>query len=286
MKYTEQNIDNAINERFIKLLKENCKQGIKKLDKSELKHIETIGLLTQAFNTINNSENNLKKYNCIDSCTLLRASLEYMIMAYMIEDDEEIYNEFLTLSNNDMKFNRKYTILNTLLNKFGKKLNKIDKELFYDTTNREREKIITDLYDVLCKYTHASIVVSVYNTIKNKAEKETLRMLLSYNLYFIKIILLKCLNYFNKIDEDVIDEEVIGISILLSSIKIYDYIQKNNINFDKFKDYFYYETLNNKFYTYNLDGIDKMNKEVSDSMKVFIENESEIDKILKEFIYF
>lgn len=286
MEYTQQDIDQAINKRFIKPLNENCKEGIKKLHKSKLKHMETIGLLTQAFNTINNSENNLKKYNFVDACTLLRASLEYMIMAYMIEDDEEIYNEFLILSNNDMKFNRKYTILNTLLNKFGKKLNKIDKELFYDTTNREREKIITDLYDVLCKYSHASIVVSVFSTIKNKKEKEALRMLLSYNLYFVKVVLLKCLNHFNIVDKDIIDEEIIGISILVSGIKIYDYIKKNNINFDKFKELFYYETLNNRFYTYNLAGIDKMNKEVSDGMKVFLENESEIDQILKEFIYF
>ena len=94
------------------------------------------------------------------------------------------------------------------------------------------------------------------------------------------------MNYFNIVDRDIIDEEIIGISILLSGIKIYDYIKKNNINFDKFKELFYYETLNNRFYTYNLAGIDKMNKEVSDGMKVFLENESEIDQILKEFIYF
>ena len=129
-------------------------------------------------------------------------------------------------------------------------------------------------------------MVSVFSTIKNKKEKEALRMLLSYNLYFVKVVLLKCLNYFNIVDRDIIDEEIIGISILLSGIKIYDYIKKNNINFDKFKELFYYETLNNRFYTYNLAGIDKMNKEVSDGMKVFLENESEIDQILKEFIYF
>ena len=99
MEYTQQDIDQAINKRFIKPLNENCKEGIKKLHKSKLKHMETIGLLTQAFNTINNSENNLKKYNFVDACTLLRASLEYMIMAYMIEDDEEIYFRFYLIKN-------------------------------------------------------------------------------------------------------------------------------------------------------------------------------------------
>ena len=98
MEYTQQDIDQAINKRFIKPLNENCKEGIKKLHKSKLKHMETIGLLTQAFNTINNSENNLKKYNFVDACTLLRASLEYMIMAYMIEDDEEIIGISILLS--------------------------------------------------------------------------------------------------------------------------------------------------------------------------------------------
>ena len=188
MEFIEQDIDKAINQKFLKPLDKNCKKSIKKLNISEVQHIETIGLLSQAFDTINNSEKNFKKYNFADACTLLRASLEYIVMAYMIEDDEKTYNEFLILSNNDVKFDRKYTIPNTLLKKFGKSLNKISNELFYDTTNKEREKIITDLYDLLCKYTHASIIVSVFNGIEDENEKEVLRLILNYNLYFIKIV--------------------------------------------------------------------------------------------------
>lgn len=280
MEYTEQDIDKAINERLIKPLNKNCQESIKKLKKSEVKHSETIGLLSQAFNTISNSEKNFKKYNFADACTLLRATLEYIVMAYMIEEDEKIYNEFLILSNNDIKIDRKYTIPNTLLNKFGKNLNKIDKSLFCDMTKKERERLMTDLYDLLCKFTHASIVVSVFNSIKSKEEKTVLRILLSYNLYFVKIILMKCLNYFTKIDDSEINEETIGISVLLGYIKIYYKIKKNNISFEEIKESFYYDTLNKQFYDYYSDLI---NKELYNDIMIFEKNENNIEVALRAF---
>ena len=280
MEYTEQDIDKAINERLIKPLNKNCQESIKKLKKSEVKHSETIGLLSQAFNTISNSEKNFKKYNFADACTLLRATLEYIVMAYMIEEDEKTYNEFLILSNNDIKIDRKYTIPNTLLNKFGKNLNKIDKSLFCDMTKKERERLMTDLYDLLCKFTHASIVVSVFNSIKSKEEKTVLRILLSYNLYFVKIILMKCLNYFTKIDDSEINEETIGIFVLLGYIKIYYKIKKNNISFEEIKESFYYDTLNKQFYDYYSDLI---NKELYNDIMLFEKNENNIEVALRAF---
>ena len=280
MEYTEQDIDKVINERLIKPLNKNCQESIKKLKKSEVKHSETIGLLSQAFNTISNSEKNFKKYNFADACTLLRATLEYIVMAYMIEEDEKTYNEFLILSNNDIKIDRKYTIPNTLLNKFGKNLNKIDKSLFCDMSKKERERLMTDLYDLLCKFTHASIVVSVFNSIKSKEEKTVLRILLSYNLYFVKIILMKCLNYFTKIDDSEINEETIGISVLLGYIKIYYKIKKNNISFEEIKESFYYDTLNKQFYDYYSDLI---NKELYNDIMLFEKNENNIEVALRAF---
>ena len=158
-----QDIDNTVYERLLKPLDTNCKKNIKKLDKLNIKHTESIGLLIQAFNTIKNSEKNLKQFNFVDVNSLLRSSLEYIGLAYMIDTDENVYNEFLILSNNDIKIQRKYTLINTLLQEFGKKLNKIFPIMFNETTNKERRKLLIDLYDILCKYTHASIVVSIFN---------------------------------------------------------------------------------------------------------------------------
>lgn len=135
---------------------------------------------------------NFKKYNFVDANSLLRAALEYMVMAIMIEFDDEVFNEFIVLSNNDIQLTRKYTIINILLNKFAKHLKEISPTLFLNTTNKERERMITDLYDLLCKYTHASLVVSMFKEIKSDKEKDYSKKqsrLLCFNFTFLCIII-------------------------------------------------------------------------------------------------
>ncbi len=281
-----QDIDRTITIKFIEPLEKSCKNSVKRIKTAKVKHIESIRLINQAYKTIKNSEKNLNKYNFVDSYTLLRASLEYIVMSYMIEVEEKTYNEFLILSNNDIQLKRKFTVPNTLLKKFGKRLNKISNNLFTDTTVKQREKIMVDLYDILCKYTHASIVVSTFNEIEDKNEQKVVKLILSYNLYLIKLILLDCLRFFNNDDKEYIDEKTIGLSLFLSIIKLVNLIQANNIKFDKIKQFFYYDTINSEFYTYYKEGLEKIKKEISESIVEFKENEKEINHILDEFMKF
>ena len=281
-----QDIDRTITTKFIETLEKSCKNSVKKLKTAKVKHIESIRLITQAYRTIENSEKNLNKYNFVDSYTLLRASLEYIVMSYMIEVEEKTYNEFLILSNNDIKLERKYTVINTLLQKFGKRLNQISNDLFADTTVKQREKIMVDLYDILCKYTHASIVVSTFNEIKGRNEKEIVRLILSYNFYFIKLILLECLKFLNNDNKEYIDEKIIGFSIFLSITKLVNLIQTNNIKFDKIEQFFYYDTINSEFYMYYKVELEKIRKEISRSIVEFKTKENEINQILNEFMKF
>lgn len=97
-----QDIDRTITTKFIEPLEKSCKNSVKRLKTAKVKHIESIRLINQAYKTIKNSEKNLNNYNFVDSYTLLRASLEYIVMSYMIEVEENTYNEFLILSNNDI----------------------------------------------------------------------------------------------------------------------------------------------------------------------------------------
>ena len=281
-----QDIDRTITIKFIEPLEKSCKNSVKRIKTAKVKHIESIRLINQAYKTIKNSEKNLNKYNFVDSYTLLRASLEYIVMSYMIEVEEKTYNEFLILSNNDIQLKIKFTVPNTLLKKFGKRLNKISNNLFTDTTVKQREKIMVDLYDILCKYTHASIVVSTFNEIEDKNEQKVVKLILSYNLYLIKLILLDCLRFFNNDDKEYIDEKTIGLSLFLSIIKLVNLIQANNIKFDKIKQFFYYDTINSEFYTYYKEGLEKIKKEISESIVEFKENEKEINHILDEFMKF
>lgn len=281
-----QDIDRTITTKFIEPLEKSCKNSVKRLKTAKVKHIESIRLINQAYKTIKNSEKNLNKYNFVDSYTLLRASLEYIVMSYMIEVEEKTYNEFLILSNNDIQLKRKFTVPNTLLKKFGKRLNKISNNLFTDTTVKQREKIMVDLYDILCKYTHASIVVSTFNEIEDKNERKVVKLILNYNLYLIKLILLDCLKFFNNDDKEYIDEKTIGLSLFLSIIKLVNLIQANNIKFDKIKQFFYYDTINSEFYTYYKEGLEKIKKEISENIVEFKADEKEINQILDEFMKF
>lgn len=281
-----QDIDRTITTKFIEPLEKSCKNSVKRLKTAKVKHIESIRLINQAYKTIKNSEKNLNKYNFVDSYTLLRASLEYIVMSYMIEVEEKTYNEFLILSNNDIQLKRKFTVPNTLLKKFGKRLNKISNNLFTDTTVKQREKIMVDLYDILCKYTHASIVVSTFNEIEDKNERKVVKLILSYNLYLIKLILLDCLKFFNNDDKEYIDEKTIGLSLFLSIIKLVNLIQANNIKFDKIKKFFYYDTINSEFYTYYKEGLEKIKKEISESIVEFKGKENKINQIFEEFMKF
>ena len=284
MELTQENIDKTIKEKFINKLNRNCKKSLKNLEKSNIKHRETLGLLLQSSNTIKNADMNLKKYNFVDANSLLRAALEYMIMAIMIEFDDEVFNEFVVLSNNDIQLTRKYTIINTLLHKFAKHLKKISPTLFYDTTNKEREKLITDLYDLLCKYTHASIVVSIFKEIKNDKEKEVLRLFMDYNLYFIKLMLLDCMRYLNEDKRNYIDEETIGFCIFLNIIKILNIIQNDKINFEKFINLLYYDSVNNEFYKYIIEGIEKIKEENNENIIKITKNIDIVCQILNDFL--
>lgn len=284
MELTQENIDKTIKEKFINKLNRNCKKSLKNLERSNIKHRETLGLLLQSSNTIKNADMNLKKYNFVDANSLLRAALEYMIMAIMIEFDDEVFNEFVVLSNNDIQLTRKYTIINTLLHKFAKHLKKISPTLFYDTTNKEREKLITDLYDLLCKYTHASIVVSIFKEIKNDKEKEVLRLFMDYNLYFIKLMLLDCMRYLNEDKRNYIDEETIGFCIFLNIIKILNIIQNDKMNFEKFINLLYYDSVNNEFYKYIIEGIEKIKEENNENIIKITKNIDIVCQILNDFL--
>lgn len=284
MELTQENIDKTIKEKFINKLNRNCKKSLKNLEKTNIKHRETLGLLLQSSNTIKNVDMNLKKYNFVDANSLLRAALGYMIMAIMIEFDDEVFNEFVVLSNNDIQLTRKYTIINTLLHKFAKHLKKISPTLFYDTTNKEREKLITDLYDLLCKYTHASIVVSIFKEIKNDKEKEVLRLFMDYNLYFIKLMLLDCMRYLNKDKRNYIDEETIGFCIFLNIIKILNIIQNDKMNFEKFINLLYYDSVNNEFYKYIIEGIEKIKEENNEDIIKITNNIDIVCKVLNDFL--
>ena len=95
MQISNKTINNAINRKFIRPLKDGCVYNVSKLENERrTKHNETISLLKQAHKTLINVDYNLKCYNLVDANTLLRSSFEYIMMAMMIQFDENVYNVY------------------------------------------------------------------------------------------------------------------------------------------------------------------------------------------------
>lgn len=279
MELTCEGIDKEIKRKFINKLNRNCKNGLVKLEESNVKHRETLGLLNQSYNTIRNAEMNLKKYNFVDANSLLRAALEYMIMAVMIEEDERIFNEFVILPSIDNPLKRKYTIVNTLICKFAEKIKDISTEIFEESTSKDVQNLFIEVYDLLCKYTHASLVVSIFKEITMDEEKEILKLLMSYVLYFVKIILLDTIIYLNNGSGVHITVYTLVGCMILNWQKISLIINKNNVDMKKITKLLYWDTVNNElFKSFNK----KLKDLVSDEMNSIDRND--IVKFMDNFI--
>lgn len=279
MELTFESIDKEIRRKFINKLNRNCKNGLVKLEENNVKHRETLGLLNQAYNTIRNAETNLKKYNFVDANSLLRAALEYMIMAVMIEDDERIFNEFVILSSIDNQLKRKYTIVNTLICKFAEKIKVISTEIFEESTSKDVQNLFIEVYDLLCKYTHASLVVSIFKEITMDEEKEILKLLMSYVLYFVKIVLLDSIIYLNNGNGTHITLYTLAGCMILNWQKISLIVNKNNVDMKKFTKLLYWDTVNNELFKF-------FNKKIKDlvSDEINMIDKNDIVKFIDNFI--
>lgn len=90
-------VRDAIYRNFINPLNVGIKDNLKSLNKINVNHEETKSLLRQVNKTLNNSNSLLKRNNFIDSNSLLRCAIEYLAMAMLIEENEDIYNEYIDL---------------------------------------------------------------------------------------------------------------------------------------------------------------------------------------------
>ena len=144
-------------------MKDGCIYNISKLDNEKrVKHNETISLLKQTHETLINVEYNLNIYNLVDANTLLRSSFEYIMMAMMIQFDENVYNEFTTLG-----IERDKTRVCEIIDKFRTHMNEISETAFKDINRKEKLSMLTELYDKLCNFTHSTLIVS---NLKNKTK--------------------------------------------------------------------------------------------------------------------
>ena len=261
-------VEQLVKTNFVKPMRRYIKKYLKNLSVTEDVSIETINLLQQANNTINNVYKLLRKKDLVDSATLMRSCMEKIMMAMMIFfDPTETFEEFKNLEKCGKSKNTRPT---AILNNFKSKLKEINPVLFEEFEDDELQSLLEETYEKLCLYTHSSIVVSMMIEV-NKNNDEDLFALHFYLIaYFLEILIYSSLIYLTNDNKDHIDAFCIfmGFTLLCSRV------DKNKLTEDytnKYKDYLHWE-INEHFTDKYKDEVEKLKNDWSNLQQEINEN--------------
>jgi len=256
-------VEQLVKTNFVKPMRRYIKKYLKNLSVTEDVSIETINLLQQANNTINNVYKLLRKKDLVDSAILMRSCMEKIMMAMMIFfDPTETFEEFKNLEKCGKSKNTRPT---AILNNFKSKLKEINPVLFEEFEDDELQSLLEETYEKLCLYTHSSIVVSMMIEV-NKNNDEDLFALYFYLIaYFLEILI-----YLTNDNKDHIDAFCIfmGFTLLCSRV------DKNKLTEDytnKYKDYLHWE-INEHFTDKYKDEVEKLKNDWSNLQQEINEN--------------
>lgn len=261
-------VEQLVKTNFVKPMRRYIKKYLKNLSVTEDVSIETINLLQQANNTINNVYKLLRKKDLVDSATLMRSCMEKIMMAMMIFfDPTETFEEFKNLEKCGKSKNTRPT---AILNNFKYKLKEINPVLFEEFEDDELQSLLEETYEKLCLYTHSSIVVSMMIEV-NKNNDEDLFALYFYLIaYFLEILIYSSLIYLTNDNKDHIDVFCIfmGFTLLCSRV------DKNKLTEDytnKYKDYLHWK-INEHFTDKYKDEVEKLKNDWSNLQQEINEN--------------
>ncbi len=261
-------VEQLVKTNFVKPMRRYIKKYLKNLSVTEDVSIETINLLHQANNTINNVYKLLRKNDIVDSATLMRSCMEKIMMAMMIYfDPKDTFEEFKDLEKCGRSKNTRPT---AILDNFKFKLKEINSVLFEEFEDDELQLLLEETYEKLCLYTHSSIVVSMMIEV-NKNNDEDLFALYFYQIaYFLEILIYSSLKYLTNDNKDHIDAFCIfmGFTLLCSRV------DKNKLTEDytnKYKDYLHWE-INEHFTDKYKDEVEKLKNDWSNLQQEINEN--------------
>lgn len=265
-------VEQLVKNNFVKPMRRYIKKYLEQLSVTDNISIETINLLHQANNTINNVYKLLKKNDIVDSATLMRSCMEKIMMAMMIYfDPKDTFEEFKDLEKCGRSKNTRPT---AILDNFKFKLKGINPVLFEEFEDDELQLLLEETYEKLCLYTHSSIVVSMMIEV-NKNNDEDLFALYFYQIaYFLEILIYSSLKYLTNDNKDHIDAFCIfmGFTLLCSRV------DKNKLTEDytnKYKDYLHWE-INEHFTDKYKDEVEKLKNDWSNLQQEINENKEEV----------
>lgn len=267
-------------DKFVKVMRLNITKFINQLDNNVDVKKETINLLIQSKNTLNNVHKLIKNKSIVDANSLLRSSLENLIMAMMINYDNNIYNEFLNLSVNDET--RKYTKPQYLRNHFRKILRQFDDGFFSDISNRNLKEMLDEFYNKLCLFTHSTLIVNAMVKLQKNENIDIYIFALKQNSYFLEIILYLCLKHLNSSQNQQINilYIVIGWFVLLTDINKQALTAEN---IEKLKQLLYMD-INKEYFEKSYDIVEALKNEIKGFKSELESNPMIIIEVINEII--
>lgn len=273
-------VEQLVKNNFVKPMRRYIKKYLEQLSVTDNISIETINLLHQANNTINNVYKLLKKNDIVDSATLMRSCMEKIMMAMMIYfDPKDTFEEFKDLEKCGRSKNTRPT---AILDNFKFKLKGINPVLFEEFEDDELQLLLEETYEKLCLYTHSSIVVSMMIEV-NKNKDEDLFALYFYQIsYFLEILIYSSLKYLTNDNKDHIDAFCIfmGFTLLCSRV------DKNKLTEDytnKYKNYIHWE-INEHFADKYKDEVEKMKNDWSNLQQEINENKEVVGNYIMNLL--
>ena len=267
-------LESIVKKKSIKPLKRYIKKYLKTLESNNKNvSIETINLLKQANYTIQNISRLLKCNELVDSATLMRSSIEKIMMAMMIYfDPDNTYNEFKSLKKCGKGV---YTKPNTILKNFETKLKEINPFLFGELTDEEVKMLLEEIYEKMCLYTHSSIAVSLMIEIKKNKDEDLFIAFFYQIIYFLELLLYCCLKFLIKDKKEHIDL----FCFFMVWALLFNKIDKSKLNkeyISKYKKFIYLDI--NKHFNDKYSGVIKqINLNLVDLKNEMIENKDLIN---------
>jgi len=228
---------------------------------------ETCNLLNQSYMSLINVRKLIKNKSLVDTNSLLRSAFENLVMGMMIYLDSNVYEEFKQLGLKDEE--RVFTKQQKLRNLFRKKLKKIDKDTFGDTSNTQNQKLLDEYYNKLCLFTHSTLIVNQMVEATLNQDEDVFILIAKQNMYFLEILLNCCLKFITK------DK---GVQIKYEYLLIGWYILVSDIDRNKYSDEYLSKYNDLLYLDINKKYIDKEGSDLKS-----LENEmKKLDKVIKE----
>ncbi len=274
-------ITNKQREKFSRPLSEECKFRLHSV--CSIKHPETILLLKQSVSTITHAEKSLAKFNFVDTYVLLRSSLEFLTNAVIVEKDDEAYSEFVSLTPLDERPKRNKTQPTKLITSFAQFLYSNYPDFALADTEEDCISTLTQLYSLLCHYTHASIIVATISNVDNIDKNEHIRMLMQITLHQVKWYLYLTIMHFVG-SEPTITLENAGKAYIIQILKTILWMTQHKINYTKQNDELYLNTMNIKFKNSSLHEYNKILEEIKADNLSETDFQNAIQKIVQDYL--